>query len=83
MDEERIRSEMLESLDEELEMEISSSTSSRLSTKRGRASTAFITCFLIPREEVPHPRVMLPETVHNSDYLRGPIPKELYVPSVY
>jgi polyphosphate kinase 2 len=33
--------------------------------------------------EVPHPEVTLPERVHNPDYLRHPIPKEMYVPSAY
>jgi polyphosphate kinase len=25
----------------------------------------------------------LPERVHNPNYLRGPIPREMYVPAVY
>jgi polyphosphate kinase 2 len=33
--------------------------------------------------EVPHEAVTLPKRVHNPNYLRGPIPKEMYVPSVY
>lgn len=33
--------------------------------------------------DVEHPPVVLPERVHNPDYLRGPIPREMYVPSVY
>ncbi len=37
----------------------------------------------IPYGEVPHPLVTLPERVHNPNYLRGPIPREMYVPSVY
>jgi polyphosphate kinase 2 len=37
----------------------------------------------IPYREVPHSKVNLPERVHNPNYLRGPIPKEMYVPSVY
>jgi polyphosphate kinase len=27
--------------------------------------------------------VVLPARVHNPDYLRGPIPKEMYVPGRY
>jgi polyphosphate kinase 2 (PPK2 family) len=34
-------------------------------------------------DEVEHEPVLLPERVHNPDYLRGPIPKEMYVPAVY
>ncbi len=37
----------------------------------------------IPYGEVPPRAVTLPERVHNPNYLRGPIPREMYVPSVY
>ena len=37
----------------------------------------------IPYQDVPHDSVSLPERVHNPNYLRGPLPKELYVPPVY
>jgi polyphosphate kinase 2 len=37
----------------------------------------------IPYQEVRHQPVELPARVHNPDYHRGPIPKEMYVPSVY
>jgi polyphosphate kinase 2 len=37
----------------------------------------------IPYQEVRHQEVILPPRVHNPDYHRGPIPKEMYVPSVY
>jgi polyphosphate kinase 2 len=37
----------------------------------------------IPYGEVAHEAVTLPKRVHNPNYLRGPIPKEMYVPSVY
>ena len=37
----------------------------------------------IPYAEVQHPPVVLPPRVHNPDYHRGPIPKEMYVPAVY
>jgi polyphosphate kinase 2 len=33
--------------------------------------------------EVRHERVSLPKRVHNPNYLRGPLPKEMYVPPVY
>jgi hypothetical protein len=32
---------------------------------------------------IEHPLVDLPERVHNPDYLRGPIPPEMYVPDVF
>jgi polyphosphate kinase len=34
----------------------------------------------IPYGDVNHPNVELPERVHNPDYIRGPIPAEMYVP---
>jgi polyphosphate kinase len=37
----------------------------------------------IPYGEVDHPSVVLPERVHNPSYIRGPIPREMYVPSKY
>lgn len=33
--------------------------------------------------EIKHPPVILPERVHNPDYLRNPPPKEMFVPNVY
>jgi len=33
--------------------------------------------------EVPHESVEIPERVHNADYIHGPIPMEMYIPSVY
>ena len=38
---------------------------------------------LIPYNEVAHPTIALPDRVHNPDYHRDPIPKEMYVPAVY
>jgi polyphosphate kinase 2 len=37
----------------------------------------------IPYEEVQHPPIMLPDRVRNPDYIRGPVPPEMYVPAVY
>ena len=37
----------------------------------------------VPYGEVPHKPVELPARVHNPDYLRGPIPDDMYVPEVY
>jgi polyphosphate kinase 2 len=37
----------------------------------------------LPYSEVPHELVTLPARVRNPSYLRGPISKEMYVPSVY
>jgi polyphosphate kinase 2 len=37
----------------------------------------------IPYSEVQHDPIELPARVYNSDYIRGPVPREMYVPSVY
>ena len=37
----------------------------------------------IPYQEIDHPMISLPERVHNPDYLRGPVPQEMYVPEVF
>lgn len=37
----------------------------------------------IPYKEIDHPVITLPERVHNPDYFRGPVPKEMYVPEIY
>ena len=37
----------------------------------------------IPYQEVQHEPVLLPERVRNPEYLRGPIPKQMYVPARY
>ncbi|QWD59372.1 polyphosphate kinase 2 [Polynucleobacter sp. MWH-UH35A] len=37
----------------------------------------------IPYKEIDHPVITLPKRVHNPDYLRGPVPPEMYVPEVF
>jgi polyphosphate kinase 2 len=37
----------------------------------------------IPYQAVPHNPVVLPARLHNPDYHRGPIPKEMYVPETF
>ena len=37
----------------------------------------------IPYQEIDHPEIKLPARVHNPDYLRGPVPPEMYVPEIY
>ena len=37
----------------------------------------------IPYQEIDHPVITLPKRVHNPDYLRGPVPPEMYVPEVF
>jgi polyphosphate kinase len=37
----------------------------------------------IPYQSIHHQDIALPPRVHNPDYHRGPIPKEMYVPAIY
>jgi polyphosphate kinase 2 len=51
--------------------------------KRARLNCIHHLLSRVPYREVRHESVSLPERVHNPNYLRGPIPKEMYVPAVY
>ena len=51
--------------------------------KRARLNCMHHLLKQIPYGDVEHESVALPKRVHNPDYIRGPIPKEMYVPSVY
>jgi polyphosphate kinase len=51
--------------------------------KRARLNCMAHLLSQIRYEELQHLPVELPERIHNRDYIRGPIPRELYVPSVY
>ncbi len=51
--------------------------------KRARLNCIHHLLSQLPYEPVPHVEVTLPERVHNANYHRGPVPKEMYVPSVY
>jgi polyphosphate kinase 2 len=51
--------------------------------KRARLNCIHHLLSQIPYREVPHAPVVLPERIFNPDYLRGPVPREMYVPAVY
>jgi polyphosphate kinase 2 len=51
--------------------------------KRARLNCIHHLLSRIPYEDVPREPVTLPERVHNPDYIRGPIPKEMIVPAEY
>jgi polyphosphate kinase 2 len=51
--------------------------------KRARLNCIAHLLSQFPYEEIVRPEVVLPARVHNPDYLRGPIPKEMYVPGRY
>jgi hypothetical protein len=37
----------------------------------------------IPYDYIHHQEIPLPPRVHNPDYHRGPVPKQMYVPAIY
>jgi polyphosphate kinase 2 len=51
--------------------------------KRARLNCISHLLSQFPYEEIVRPEVILPERVHNPDYIRGPVPKEMYVPATY
>jgi polyphosphate kinase 2 len=51
--------------------------------KRARLNCIAHLLAQIPHGEVPHKPVTLPPRIHNPNYIRGPIPKVMYVPAVY
>ena len=51
--------------------------------KRARLNCIHHLLGRIPYREIEHKPVILPARVHNPDYIRGPIPEDMHVPSVY
>ena len=51
--------------------------------KRARLNCISHLLSQIPYKEVPYKQVALPPRIHNPDYHRGPIPKEMYIPDRY
>ena len=51
--------------------------------KRARLNCIHHLLSKIPYDNVPHASIALPERVRHADYHRGPVPKEMYVPSAY
>jgi len=51
--------------------------------KRARLNCIHHLLGQIPYREVDRAPIVLPAREHNPDYLRGPVPKDMYVPAVY
>jgi polyphosphate kinase 2 len=51
--------------------------------KRARLNCIHHLLTQIPYHEIKQPEVKLPKRVYNSDYIRGPVPKDMYVPEIY
>jgi len=51
--------------------------------KRARLNCIAHLLSQIPYEDVPKPEIELPARVHHDDYVRHPVPADMYVPEVY
>jgi polyphosphate kinase 2 len=51
--------------------------------KRARLNCIHHLLSQIPYDALEHPSIALPARVRNPDYIRGPIPKQMHVPSIY
>ncbi|TWT22521.1 polyphosphate kinase 2 [Luteimonas marina] len=51
--------------------------------KRARLNCIHHLLTQIPYSEVAHPQIELPAREHHPDYLRNPVPEEMFVPAVY
>ncbi len=51
--------------------------------KRARLNCIHHLLTQIPYGEVAHPQIELPAREHHPDYLRNPVPEEMFVPAVY
>ncbi len=51
--------------------------------KRARLNMIAHLLSLVPYEDVPKPEIELPPRVHHADYVRHPVPQELYIPETY
>jgi hypothetical protein len=51
--------------------------------KRARLNCISHLLSALPYREVQRETLTLPSRVHNPDYLRAPVPKKMYVPSMY
>jgi hypothetical protein len=51
--------------------------------KRARLNCIAHLLSQVPYNVVPHKPVILPKRIHNPEYHRGPVPKDMIVPAVY
>jgi polyphosphate kinase 2 len=51
--------------------------------KRARLNCIHHLLQQVPYQEIEHAPVQMPDRVRNPNYLRGPLPKQMYVPAVY
>jgi polyphosphate kinase len=51
--------------------------------KKARLNCIHHLLSLIPYREIAHPTPALPPRTHSPEYIRGPIPREMYVPTIF
>ena len=51
--------------------------------KRARLNCIAHLLSQLPYQDIERPEVVLPERIHNPDYIRGPVPDDMYVPRFY
>jgi polyphosphate kinase len=51
--------------------------------KKARLNCIYHLLSQVPAHDVPHTPVILPERIHNPDYIRDPLPKDMFVPAIY
>jgi hypothetical protein len=51
--------------------------------KRARLNCIHHLLSQLPYEEVPREPIALPARVYNPEYIRGPVPKDMYVPATF
>jgi polyphosphate kinase 2 len=51
--------------------------------KRARLNCIHHLLQQVPYQDVQHPAIVLPEREHKPDYMRRPVPREMYVPTVF
>jgi len=51
--------------------------------KRARLNCIHHLLSQVPYHEVEHPHVTLPARVHHPDYIRQPVPQDMFVPEIY
>ena len=55
----------------------------RFEKKKARLNCIAHLLSQVPYDKVPHPQVVLPKRIHNPNYIRGPVPKDMFVPALY
>jgi hypothetical protein len=78
----RTRRELIDSYDEELELELEDRAQA-VDKKKARLNCIHHLLDQMPYREVEHPTIVLPTRERHEDYVRHPVPANMMVPEVY